>query len=236
MLTLAIETSCSVGGLALFENDACLAERRLHLGQQHGQSLLPEISRLLNDFSRSPKDCQLLAVSVGPGSFTGLRVGVVCAKTLAYATGCRIVAVDTHQAIAENAPAEMSHVHVVSEAQRGDVLVSRYRRKLGHFEIESPLEFLPGDAWLAGLGAGDVATGPGLAKLVQTAQTGPVRLGGELWLPQGSVVGRLGIALARGERFSDPWALEPLYLRRSSAEEKWELRRRNTLPEGDQHS
>ena len=67
-------------------------------------------------------------MSVGPGSFTGLRVGVVCAKTLAYATGARLAAVDTLEAIAANSPPDVETVHVITDAQRGDLFVGTYRR------------------------------------------------------------------------------------------------------------
>ncbi len=70
-----------------------------------------------------------MAVSVGPGSFTGLRVGVVCAKTLAYANGCQLAAVDTLEAIAANSPADVVSVHVIADAQRGDLFVADYCRK-----------------------------------------------------------------------------------------------------------
>lgn len=144
MLTLAIETSGPVGSLALLEGRNCLAERTLQLGTQHGQSLVPELRRMLVDLGKSPRDCELLAVSTGPGSFTGLRIGVVCAKTWAYATGCRLVAVDTHQAIAMNAPPEVAQVQVVSEAQGGDVYYSAFARSPeGAWSESSPLAFEP---------------------------------------------------------------------------------------------
>src|SRR5438552_3091101 len=99
-LTLAIETSGIVGSIALCSDGERIEERTLQLGRHHGQSLIPELRQLLEDHRRKPRDCDLIAVSIGPGSFTGLRVGVVCAKTLAYVTGSRVAAVDTFHAIA----------------------------------------------------------------------------------------------------------------------------------------
>lgn len=227
MLTLAIETSGLVGSLALLDGTNCLEERTLQLGSQHGQSLIPEMRRLLTDLGRTPRDCELLAVSTGPGSFTGLRVGVVCAKTWAYATDCRVVAVDTHLAIAGNAPAEMERVQIVSDAQRGDLFFSVFLRNAGgEWDGADSLDFRPVAGWIEGLSADEVVGGPGIAKLVEQLRGRCQVLEPALWHPRAAEVGRLGVTQARAGSFSDPWTLEPRYVRRSSAEEKWDLRPR----------
>lgn len=227
MLTLAIETSGLVGSLAVLDGANCLEERTLQLGTQHGQSLIPEMRRILTDLGRSPRDCELLAVSTGPGSFTGLRVGIVCAKTWAYATGCRLAAVDTHQAIAVNTPVELRRVQVVSDAQRGDLFFSSFTRDAEGAWIETnSLEFQPVHDWIERLGSEEVVSGPGVAKLVEQLQGRCQVLESEHWRPRAAVVGQLGFELAIGANFSDPWTLEPKYVRRSSAEEKWDLRPR----------
>src|SRR5437016_3375486 len=128
MLTLAIETSGSVGSVAVLESTRVLGEQSLALGRQHGQSLVPTIRQLLSDCGKRARDCDLVAVSIGPGSFTGLRVGVVCAKTLAYAADCRLAAVDTLHAIACNSPPDVSTVEVLCDAHRGDLFTGRYTR------------------------------------------------------------------------------------------------------------
>lgn len=223
-MTVAIETSGLVGSLALLDGANCVAARSLQLGTQHGQSLIPELRRLLADHGRTPRDCELLAVSVGPGSFTGLRVGIVCAKTWAYATGCRVVAVDTHLAIAGNSPSDVARVHVVSEAQRGDVFFSRFARDADdRWTSAGALRFLPADKWIGLLGPGDVATGPGLAKLGSRLDGRCRVLEEPFWLPRAAEVGRLGVEQATAGDYADHWSLEPKYVRRSSAEEKWDL-------------
>src|SRR5712671_1633891 len=108
LLTLAIETSGPLGSVAVIEAGQVLGEETLELGRQHGQSLIPTIGRVLADSGKKARDCQLVAVSVGPGSYTGLRVGVVCAKTLAYVANCRLAAVDTLQSIACNSPVDVA--------------------------------------------------------------------------------------------------------------------------------
>ena len=108
MLVLGIDTSGLEGSVALVRDGNCLAETSLNqLGRRHAQSLILEIGTLLEKHECTPRDVDVVAVSRGPGSFTGLRVGMVCAKTFAYATGCKFIAVDTFAAIAENV-SEMS--------------------------------------------------------------------------------------------------------------------------------
>jgi tRNA threonylcarbamoyladenosine biosynthesis protein TsaB len=216
-----------VGSLALLDGADRLEERTLELGTGHGRSLIPEIRRLLCDRGRTPRDCELLAVSIGPGSFTGLRVGVVCAITWAYATGCRVVAVDTHRAIAGNTPNGISRVEVVSDAQRGDLYSSRFVRDgEARWQEVDPLGFLPATEWLTRLDSDAVVTGPGLEKLHERIAGRCRLLERPLWRPCAAEVGRLGVEQAAAGGFADFWSLEPLYLRRSSAEEKWDLRKR----------
>jgi tRNA threonylcarbamoyladenosine biosynthesis protein TsaB len=227
VLTLAIETSGFAGSLALFEGTSRLAETGLELGVHHGQSLVPELRRLFDELGRRPGDCDVVAVSTGPGSFTGLRVGVVCAKTWAYVTGCRLVAVETHQAIAENTPVGISAVHVVSEAQGGDVYFTRYGRAAdGFWTALDPMRFLPVEEWLATLRPEETVSGPALMKLESRIAGRCGILDRSFWMPNAGNVAQIGMESAKRGDWADPWALEPLYVRRSSAEEKWDLRQR----------
>jgi tRNA threonylcarbamoyladenosine biosynthesis protein TsaB len=229
MLTLAIETSGPIGTVALLDEDRGLEERTLELGRHHGQALVPEIGRLLADHGRRARDCGLIAVSAGPGSFTGLRVGVVCAKTLAYAAGCPVAAVDTLLAVACNSPAGIAVVQAVCDAQRGDLFVGRYTRDAaGTWARAAEITIENAEAWLAGLGREDAVSGPGLAGLEGRVEKATcIVLPNDCWQPRASAVGQIACRAAERGEVSDPWSLEPFYFRRSSAEEKWELRQRN---------
>ncbi len=128
-LVLGIETSGLAGGIALFRGDHCLGDVQLEEApRRHAQTLVAQIGTLVGGAGCRVRDLSAVAVSIGPGSFTGLRVGVVCAKTLAYATGCRLAAVDTLRAIAANSPADVARVHVLADALRGDAYVASYQR------------------------------------------------------------------------------------------------------------
>ena len=223
MLTLAIETSGALGSIALFESHALLVDQTLELGRQHGQSLLPAIGRLLADCGKHARDCNLIAVSVGPGSFTGLRVGVVCAKTLAYAVGCQIAAVDTLHAIACNSPPEVTSVEVIADAQRGDLFVEKFiRLPGGDWNPHDDIQIVAADTWIAALPSKGAVSGPGLEKFATLPVEVQRILAPEFRIPQAKSIARLGIRAAEAGRASDLWSVEPLYLRRSSAEVQWE--------------
>jgi len=223
MLTLAIETSGPVGSVAVFDSGKVLGEQTLELGRQHGQVLIPAIGRLLSDCGKSARDCNLVAVSVGPGSFTGLRVGVVCAKTLAYAAGCQLAAVNTLHAIACNSPANVSVVHVICDAQRGDVFVGKYIRNAGGDWLpEGHTSILSAASWITSLTPDDVISGPALEKLAEPLGGRCRMLAADCRIPHSVWIGRLGIRQIEAGLTSDLWSVEPLYLRRSSAELQWE--------------
>src|SRR5215210_1225790 len=101
---LILETSHQPGVVALAENDGVRAERCLDEARRHARDLAPAIAALLAAQGWRARELDGVVVSRGPGSYTGLRVGVMSAKTLAYATGCRLLAVDTFAALAVQAP------------------------------------------------------------------------------------------------------------------------------------
>jgi len=223
MLTLGIETSGPIGSVAVVESGEVLREQTLELGCQHGQSLIPAIRNILADCGKKAKDCELVAVSVGPGSFTGVRVGVVCAKTLAYAVNCRLAAIDARHAVACNSPADVSRVSVICNAQRGDLFTAVYDRdRAGSWVPEAGPEILSAESWIAGLQAQDTVSGPGVDKLAGLIGGRCRILAAEFRVPQAAWIARLGIRAAEVGATSDLWAVEPLYLGRSSAEVQWE--------------
>jgi tRNA threonylcarbamoyladenosine biosynthesis protein TsaB len=221
LLTLGIETSSLPGSVALCRGDRCLVETNLDAApRRHAQTLVSKVGRLLRDAGVSVRDIEAVAVSIGPGSFTGLRVGVVCAKTLAYATGCRLAAVDTLQAIAANSGGAVDRVHVICDALRGDVYAATYKLADGTWIAEQSPSIVAAQAWLAERGAGEAICGPGLANYAQFVPAYCRQLPVESWAPRARIIAQLGQEqLARGDAADGP-ALEPFYLRRSYAEER----------------
>src|SRR5438309_3966029 len=110
---IILETSGRGGQVALAHGGALLALRRLDEARRHARDLVPALHDLLLGQRWRPRDVQAVIVSRGPGSYTGLRVGIMSAKTFAYATGGAILAVDTFAAIALQAPVEVARLDVI---------------------------------------------------------------------------------------------------------------------------
>jgi tRNA threonylcarbamoyladenosine biosynthesis protein TsaB len=216
---LILETSHQPGVVALAAGERILSERRLDEARRHARDLAPATAALLAEQGWRAQDLEGVVVSLGPGSYTGLRVGIMSATTLAYATGCRLLGVETFAAIARQAPDAAEVVDVIADAQQDKVYVQRFRRTEG-WRALTPLGISPFTDWLATLSPDVWVTGPGLAKHRQRLPA-TVQVSAEDWHPLASSLLSLGLERwRRGER-DDPFAVEPLYLRPSSAEEKW---------------
>ena len=224
MLSLGIETSSRAGSIALRRDGQLVSERNLTLDRRHAQSLIPELQQMLGDSGVRPLDLDVIAVSIGPGSFTGLRVGVVCAKTLGYASGRAVAAIGTLEAVAANSPPDAQRVQVVSDAQRRELFVGEYVREsqTGRWSLARPITIIPGEVWLAALAVDAVVSGPGLEPWATEAAARCRVLAPELWIPRAAVIAELGEQTHRAGGLVDAIGLQPFYLRKSAAEEKWD--------------
>ncbi|WP_339674704.1 tRNA (adenosine(37)-N6)-threonylcarbamoyltransferase complex dimerization subunit type 1 TsaB, partial [uncultured Gimesia sp.] len=97
-------------------------------GRKHAQTLVAEVKHILERLDITTRQITGAGVSRGPGSFTGLRIGITFAKTFGYVTGCPVIGIDTFEAIAMNSPSDISETWVISNAQRGDLFVGKYRK------------------------------------------------------------------------------------------------------------
>lgn len=219
MITLGIETSGRSGSVALAADGVLLAARELSAsGRRHARTLVPEIGILLAGCDLTPREIDLVAVSIGPGSFTGLRVGVVCAKTFAYAVGCSLIGVDTFLAVASRQE-DLHRIWIIDDALRGDLFAGEYAAEDGQWGCVSPPRLIALADWRVGIDLETPVSGPGVDKL--SAELAGLRLAtGELRSPHAREIALLGEASARAGRVDNPWTLEPLYIRRSAAEEK----------------
>ncbi len=223
---LAVETSARVGSIALVQDDVVLGERQFEHGLQHAAQIIPIIDHLCGSQGWSPRDIEHLYVSAGPGSFTGLRIGITLAKTMALATGVKLLAVPTARALVENAPAEAKHVVLVLDAKRDQIFTARFERAVDGrwIEREPPhldslatmIERSPRPVHLLGEGI------PYHEKVVPREDASVILTPGELWRPRASSVARIGAELAREGHFADPDRLAPVYIRKPEAEEKFE--------------
>jgi tRNA threonylcarbamoyladenosine biosynthesis protein TsaB len=227
MRVLAIETSGTVGSVAALAAGRLLGELQLPLQQGSGQSLTPALKTLLDTIRWRPDDVELVAVTIGPGSFTGLRVGVTAAKTFAYAVKAQVLGIDTLETIAAACPQEVETLATAMDAQRGQVVAEAFRRGPdGWFSASSPAQLVDLDAWLASIPPGDWVSGPVLRNVPGESLAGVRVLDPHYWLPTAAALGRLAARrYSNGDR-ADLWALAPRYFRRSAAEEKWEQKRK----------
>jgi tRNA threonylcarbamoyladenosine biosynthesis protein TsaB len=219
---LALETSGRTGSVALADGGALLAEEQYAHGLKHAAGIVPIIARLCRARGWAPRDVQVVYVSVGPGSFTGLRVGVTVAKALALATGAKVVAVPTADVLARNVPAGWQNAVIVLDAKRDQVYTAVYANEAGspvarepaHLDsLASVLARVPRPVHLVGEGV------PYHRKSIPE-DPGVIVTAPELWQARAAAVVEVGAALARQGQFTDPDLLTPIYIRRPEAEEK----------------
>jgi tRNA threonylcarbamoyladenosine biosynthesis protein TsaB len=175
------------------------------------------LNDLLQAIDWPAKSIQLVIVAVGPGSFTGLRIGVTTAKTLAYAVGAEVIGVNTLAVIASQAPQSAAPLWVVMDAQRQELFAAKFdgeRKPIGETRI------LAQDEWLSALAPCDRVTGPGLKRMRSLLPTGVEVVDESQWPPMAAAVGQLGWRDYCAGRRDDLWKLVPQYYRPSAAEEK----------------
>jgi tRNA threonylcarbamoyladenosine biosynthesis protein TsaB len=218
---LAIETVGRTGSVAALDDDRVVVELTLDAKRRSAQTLAPAIAEVLESAHWQPEDVELVAVAIGPGSFTGLRIGVTTAKTFAYAVGCKIVGVPTLEAIAWRVPRDIAQFSVIIDAERGELFAANFERRAdGQPTATSGITIVSANDWLARLAAADVVSGTGLEKLIERLAPGVRSVDRALWAPTAAAVGSAGWRrFLAGER-TNVFDLVPQYDRRSAAEER----------------
>jgi tRNA threonylcarbamoyladenosine biosynthesis protein TsaB len=224
MLVLDTSTRCAAIGVGLRSGVVYADKTDGH--QKHGRDLIPRIAMILASAGLEPGALEAIGVGLGPGSYTGLRVGVTAAKTLAYATGAAIFGLDSLEAIAWNAPDSVLRVSVFADAQRSDVYSADFARTVPGAPLACTRmsQIDPLEVWLARLGPGTLVMGPGLDSPRIAGQVPRELLAesGALNYPEGTRLIALADRECSAGRRENAWLLEPRYLRMSAAEEKWE--------------
>jgi tRNA threonylcarbamoyladenosine biosynthesis protein TsaB len=223
--TLALETSSRQGGVAVGRGEAILGVRELPSLMGHAAELLPAIDSLCRECGVAPGDIGRVFVSIGPGSFTGLRIGVTVAKMLAFGGRAVVVGVPSMRVIAHNA-LQMTpppvHVAVALDAHRDSVYGCLLRLADGWYEpVTEPAEVAPG-AWLKSLPGDAVLLGEGVAVVRRVAGEPACRVAPEgLHIPRAQAVHALGLRLLATRGADDAMRLVPHYVREAAAVEKW---------------
>lgn len=129
MKILALDTACHTASCAVSENGVILAESSIHGMKTHSQKLMPLVAALLHLLDLQASDIDAFAVSSGPGSFTGLRIGVVTAKSLAYGAGRPVFGIPTLEALAFTVPCWEGTVCSVLDARNQQAYCGFYKRE-----------------------------------------------------------------------------------------------------------
>jgi len=229
MFILGIETSTTTGSVAVISDDAVIAQYSLNIEVTHSERLMSTVDRVLKDSGIALAKMDGLAVAIGPGSFTGLRIGLAAVKGLAFATGKPVAAVPTLKALAWNLPFAAYPICPLLDARKNEVYAALYR-----FDGPELVQLMPeANIPLAGLAAS--ITGPVLftgeaSRLYRTAIE--QAFGGRALfaprtacLPSAAAIAEIGLGMIRNGRHADPDGLTPLYIRRPEAEVAWEKRR-----------
>jgi len=226
MLILAIDTSTDYLNLAVMKEDKVIARFHRRSPMRHSTILIPTIDKVLKRARLGIEDIDCFAISIGPGSFTGLRIGVTTVKGLAYALKKRIVAVPTLDVIANNIKNFKGVICPVLDARKNKVYACLYRSDGRNIKKISKYLLLPASELLERLGKyNEVAflgDGAGLIeKSIQkkrsferscSSRSQDQTLQSKVWHPRAEMVARLALEEIRKKNFVKPEDLEPLYL------------------------
>jgi tRNA threonylcarbamoyladenosine biosynthesis protein TsaB len=222
---LAIETSGRHGSVAtlLADGDGVRSANQIALtgDERTAQALAPAIQTLLRKSDWAPQSVNLVAVTVGPGSFTGLRIGVTTAKAFAYAAEAEILGVNTLEVLAMQAAVRNASLWAILDAQRQELFAAKFLiGKNGERQIERERLIIAREAWLAELKSGDLITGPPLTRFGERLPPHVQTTSPALWQPMAEAVGHLAWEKYCSGQRDDLWQLVPQYYRASAAEEK----------------
>jgi tRNA threonylcarbamoyladenosine biosynthesis protein TsaB len=229
MLILGIDTATPAVGCAIGGHEGVLASFSAARGRRHAESLVPAIDHLRRSVGIELEELGAIAVDVGPGLFTGLRVGVATAKAMASALRVPVVGVRSLDLVAFPVRFTPRLIASVVDARRGEVFFAFYRHVPGGLQrVSEPrvgsTEELTAELLASGeecLAVGDGARryAGALRELtsVEVADAG-------LAFPSAASLVQLAHARALREEFVNPWDVEPVYLRKADAEINWSVR------------
>ncbi len=226
MKILSIETSTMLGGVAVIDQrSGLLAETRLNVKTTHSERLMTIIDQVLIGSRLSLDDISAFALSIGPGSFTGLRIGLSTVKGLSYATGKAVVTVSTLEAFAWNFPFSRYPVCILLDARKGEVYAAVFKWENGGFKriieetsikLDDLLRELKGEIVFAGEGVPLYVD-----KIAESMKDRALIAALEKMVPSPANVAMLGLEKALRGNYINASEAVPFYIRKSEAEVKW---------------
>lgn len=228
MIILALDTATLVSTVALTTEKKLLAEFTLQTTKTHSEKLMPTIDMLCRFSQVQPAMIDAVAVSIGPGSFTGLRIGLATAKAFSYVRSLPLIGVPTPLGLAYNLAGSSRLLAPVLDAQKGNVYLTVYEFCNGVVREVAPVRVLAAAEayeWLQQTGRPVTLLGES-AGLVAAAGSGAAIdvAPDHLVMPRAASVAEAARRLYEAGEVSDAMTLEPIYVRRSEAEVLWERR------------
>jgi tRNA threonylcarbamoyladenosine biosynthesis protein TsaB len=233
---LAIETSGRTGSIAIALGEQMLSEAHFSGPMRHSAEIFPAVHKMLVRFSRKPKEIEHIYISVGPGSFTGLRIAVAFAKIMHLANAAKIIAVDTLDVIAANATdyikdlssvaptkeeekvKNLNKIATILDAKRGQFFIAAYENEQNRWKKSMPDCLMTAGQFIENCGGKSQPVwllGEGLVYHKDKFKADGIRfLDEKYWNPRAEKVYKLGWEKALAGQFADPLTLQPTYLRR----------------------
>ena len=230
MSILAIDTATQVSSVAVLKEGRLLAELTMQGKLTHSETLLPHIEQVLKMAAVAKEELTGIAVSNGPGSFTGLRIGLAAAKAMSYVLGIPLVGVSTLQALAYQLPAPGVRVMCLLDAQKGNAYVESYRWENNSLQVVASVQVAKITdivAACANMNEQVILLGDAVQKKVAGKLELPANVSvapPHIVMPRAACVAMLGQAKMMAGETDNVMDLEPVYIRRSEAEVLWEKR------------
>jgi tRNA threonylcarbamoyladenosine biosynthesis protein TsaB len=227
MRILGIDTSTSCGTVGLVDDQRVIADTLLNLPVTHSERLLAAIGGVLDQSCCSLTDLHGIAISLGPGSFTGLRIGTSVVKGLAWAVGLPVVGVSTLDTLAAQVAPTPYVICPILDARKAEIYTALYRyeggarvKRLTPYGAMRPEELVPQiREKTIFIGNGTEAYGDYFRNALPSLALFSSR---PLCVPHGSVVATLGLELLQKGEILDLPVFTPIYVRPSEAEIKWQ--------------
>ncbi|NLW91224.1 MAG: tRNA (adenosine(37)-N6)-threonylcarbamoyltransferase complex dimerization subunit type 1 TsaB [Syntrophomonadaceae bacterium] len=230
MRILAIDSATPVAGVALLNDGILLKEEFSNYKKTHSETLMPMVDRVLRECECTVNDVDALAVTIGPGSFTGLRIGLALVKGLALATGIPVVGVSTLEVIAFNIYDSDALVCPLLNARKGEVYCAFYQAggikpvSLADMRACSPEEFVQQALTImdANNKTSLILLGDGFSPyqefFLERLGDKMVSAPPHLMLPRASALAQLAADRVNNGQFDNVFTLSPVYIRLSEAE------------------
>lgn len=224
MKILGIDTSTMMGAVGIVDGDSLIAELRTNIELTHSERLMLHIDSLLKSAHLTLADIDGFSVTLGPGSFTGLRIGIAAVKAMAYATGKPIAGVQTLDVLADNLPYAKYQVCPILDARKKQVYAAIYKSTDTKRMTLMPGSVMTPEELAEKIEEPTIFLGEGAyvyreffeGRLCCQAVFAPKSAG----YPSGAAVAFRGLKDIQSGRVADPMSLVPSYIRKSDAEEK----------------